>query len=268
MVMSVKGALQPRCCTWFYRCLDGSRGIRLLLPRRAGNGRVTFLLVSCVSRWRRYFTYCGDLRPFVTAAAPLIQAIAESAGARERALVAYQAEIEAVGLKDGLAPENLAAASGRAKAREQLGGLRAALDALVKHDALVQARLDESLSGWLANQPRWRNETWRQQLLSASVPMADTMSEFFGVEKDMVNLIEGLLGHLDTVGSGVMLEQAAQQELVFTKQEDLRFYRATLTRLGTLGRTEQLLLAQARQVSEQYARRVGGLLTTGLAPAP
>lgn len=199
--------------------------------------------------------------------APLLQALMDASRRRQQALQTYQTQIEAVGLGDGLTPSTLVVPSGRHSVRQKLGQLRTALDDLARQNTTIQNRLDESLAQWLVQAPGWDEPERRQSLLNTSAGVQATMEAFFEVERGIVAQVDGLLAHLDKVGSGVTLENGAQQELVFSKSADLGFYRATLLKLGELGRQEQQLLAQAQQTAGQHARQVGHWLTASSAHA-
>lgn len=192
-----------------------------------------------------------------SALAPLLQAMLEASRQRQQALQTYQTQIEAVGLGEGLTPSTLVVPSGRHSVRQKLDQLRIALDDLARQSATIQSRLDDSLTQWLAQTPGWDEPGRRKALLDTTIGAQTSMEAFFAVERGIVEQVEGLLAHLDKVGAGVMLENGAQQELVFSKSADLAFYRATLLKLGELGRQEQQLLAQAQQVGGQHARQVG-----------
>jgi hypothetical protein len=199
--------------------------------------------------------------------APLLQALMDASRRRQQALQAYQTQIEAVGLGDGLTPSTLVVPSGRHSVRQKLDQLRTALDDLNRQNIAIQSRLDESLAQWLAQAPGWDEPERRQALLHTSAGAQSTMEAFFEVERGIVAQVDGLLAHLDKVGSGVTLENGVQQELVFSKSADLGFYRATLLKLGELGRQEQQLLAQAQQTGGQHARQVAHWLTAASAHA-
>lgn len=202
-----------------------------------------------------------------SALAPLFQALLDASRRRQQALQAYQTQIEAVGLGDGLTPSTLVVPSGRHSVRQKLGQLRTALDDLARQNTAIQTGLDESLAQWLVQAPGWDEPERRQSLLNTSAGAQATMEAFFEVERGIVAQVDGLLAHLDKVGSGVTLENGAQQELVFSKSADLGFYRATLLKLGELGRQEHQLLAQAHQTAGQHARQVGHWLTASSAQA-
>lgn len=193
--------------------------------------------------------------------APLLQALMDASRRRQQALQTYQTQIEAVDLGDGLTPSTLVVPSGRHSVGQKLDQLRTALDDLNRQNIAIQSRLDESLVQWLAQAPGWDEPERRQALLHTSAGAQSTMEAFFEVERGIVAQVDGLLAHLDKVGSGVTLENGVQQELVFSKSADLGFYRATLLKLGELGRQEQQLLAQAQQTGGQHARQVAHWLT-------
>lgn len=194
----------------------------------------------------------------------LLQALSEASRQRRQALVAYQAQIEAVALGEGLTPAHLADPAGRMMVRQKLGELRQALDGLARQDAHIQKSLDAAVATWLKDTPHWGDEGLRQSLLSSSRMASAAMGGFFKVEGDIVSQVEGLLAHLDTVGPGVTMEASPQPELVFAKASDLMFYRQTLSQLGDLGRREQQLLADAQRAGGVHAKRVGELLTASL----
>lgn len=202
-----------------------------------------------------------------SALAPLMQGLLDASRRRQQALQTYQTQIEAVGLGEGLTPSTLVVPSGRHSVRQKLNQLRTALDDLARQNATIQTRLDESLAQWLAQAPGWDEPEQRKALLNTSAGTQTTMDAFFEVERGIVAQVDGLLVHLDKVGAGVTLENGAQQELVFSKSADLAFYRATLLKLGELGRQEQQLLAQAQQTGGQHARQVGHWLTASSAHA-
>ena len=202
-----------------------------------------------------------------SALAPLMQALSDASRQRQQALQTYQTQIEAVGLGEGLTPSTLVVPSGRHSVRQKLDQLRTALNDLDRQSTAIQTRLDDSLTQWLVQAPGWNEPERRKALLETSGGAQATMKAFFEVEQGIVAQVEGLLAHLDKVGSGVALENGAQQELVFSKSADLAFYRATLLKLGDLGRQEQQLLAQAQQAGGQHARQVGHWLTASSAHA-
>lgn len=196
-----------------------------------------------------------------SALTPLLQALLDASRQRQQALQTYQTQIEAVGLGEGLTPSTLVVPSGRHSVRQKLDQLRSALDDLAHQSASIHDRLDESLAQWLEQAPGLDEPERRKALLETAAGVQATMDAFFEVERSIVAQVDGLLAHLDKVGSGVTLENGAQQELVFSKSADLGFYRATLLKLGELGRQEQQLLAQAQQSGGQHARQVGHWLT-------
>ena len=203
-----------------------------------------------------------------TALAPLMQALIDASRQRKQALQTYQTQIEAVGLGEGMVPSTLVLPTGRHSVRQKLAQLNTALDDLARQDQQIQSQLDDALRQWLQQAPAWDNDERRKALLATSSDAAQTMHAFFGVEHDIVTQVDALLTYLDKVGKGVALENGAQQELVFARAADLDYYRATLLKLGDLGRREQHLLAQAQQSGGQHARQLGQWLTASSAHTP
>ena len=203
-----------------------------------------------------------------TVLANLLQTLVDADRQRRQALLAYQTQVEAVALGSWLTPAKLVNVQGRAQVKLRLDELRAALDELVRRDAAVQSRLDEALLAWLQQWPGLQEWPWRRDLLASTGSTAQATAAFCRVEQDLVTRVEALLGQLNHVGRGVTLEgSAATQELVFARQDDLAFYRATLSDLNDLGHREQQGLVAAEQASGQHARELGDLLAAALEQA-